>query len=161
MQSILYTDTDKLRSMLGVSDKDISDSQITDRGLDKELQFDLLSWVPTHSVKYRDGRLPNSTPEQKALADAISLYSTYFCSSLMVKSLQLATPQSISDGKNALSRFTSMDWNGVYAHLTERAAFYKTFVQETLTATASSVVYKPFSGVSLSVDPVVSGDAPG
>ena len=155
MQSIIYTDTDRIRSVLGVDDKDIKDNQVTDRDLEKELRLDLLSWVSNHAALYTTGTTGTPTEPQKSVADALTLYSTYFCAILVVKSLQLAAPQAIADGKNSLSRFAAMDWQGMSAHLKERAAFYKTFIQDA-TATNAVTVYTAFAGVGLAVDPVTS-----
>lgn len=156
MQLILYTDTDRIRSILGVSDQDIKDDQITARGLSKELRLDLLSWAPAHEALYYAGSLGSATDMEQSLADSLTLYSTYFCTVLVVKSLQLSAPQSISDGKNSMNRFATMDWQGLTLHLKERLAFYKVFIQDAASATPVVPVYNPFAGIALATDPVIS-----
>jgi hypothetical protein len=156
MLAILYTDTNQIRSVLGVELEDLSDTTITDRNLEKELRLDLLSWSPTHAALHAAGATVGATELAQSIADAITLYSTYFCSVLVVKSLQLAAPQSISDGKNTMSRFSTIDWQALTGHLKERLAFYKVFVQDSTSATPTAPVYNLFSGLGLSTDPVTS-----
>jgi hypothetical protein len=157
MQTIAHTNTDKVRSVLGVDAKDVTDLQITDRDIEKELLLDLLSWVPTHATLYTTGTTSYANSTDKSIADAIGLYCTYFCSILMLKSLQLATPQTVSDGKNSMNRFATMDWSGLASHLKERAAFYKLFVQDSTYVMPVVQTYNPFAGVGLINDPTKTG----
>lgn len=157
MQTILYTDTDRVRSVLGVDEKDVSDSSITARDLEKELRLDLLSWMPAHSTLHGTGSSSAASDTEQSLADAITLFSTYYCAVLVVKSLQLAAPQTVSDGKNTMSRFATMDWQQLTFHLKERLAFYKVFIQNSASSsTPTAPVYNPFQGALLSIDPVTS-----
>jgi len=157
MQSIIYTDTDQIRSVLGVDDQDLSDPQITDRNLEKELRLDLLSWVPTHAASYELGISGSATDAEQSIADSLNLYCTYFCTILVIKSLQLSAPKSVSDGKNALSRFDTIDWQGLTLHLKERLAFYKVFIQDAASSTPIAPVYVLFQGLSLTTDPITTG----
>ena len=157
MQTLLYTDTDKIRSVLGVDVKDVNDARITDRDPEKELRMDLLSWIPTHAALYAAGIANGASETQISISDALGLYSTYFCGKLVAKSLQLAAPQAISDGKNSLSRFNTIDWQGLNNFLSERAAFYKSLLQELVVTTSTTVDYIAFAGVGLAVDPVKTG----
>jgi hypothetical protein len=157
MQTLLYTDTDRIRSVLGVDAEDISDAQITDRNLEKELRIDLLSWIPTYAALVTTGTTAGATDSAQSIADAITLYCTYYCSVLVVKSVQLSAPQSVSDGKNTISWSGSVDWQALSLHLKERMAFYKVFLQDSLTATPVVPVYNPFVGVSIATDPVTTG----
>jgi len=156
MQTILYTDTDRIRSVLGVDDQDLSDTKITDRDLVKELRLDLLSWTPTHAALHAAGILNTATETEQSIADAITLFSTYFCAVLVIKSIQLSAPQAISDGKNSMSRFAVIDWQALTLYLKERMAFYKVFVQDSASAAPVTVTYNLFAGVGMSTDPITT-----
>lgn len=159
MRQIIYTDTDRVRSALGVDSKDLSDKQITDRDIEKELRLDLLSWIPTHGALYDEGQSDTATEVQVSIADALTLYSTYYCAVQVSRSMQLATPQKISDGKNALDRFANIDWKALQAYLSERMATYKAFLIDNTTTPTNPVVPNFFTGVGLATDPVKT--APG
>lgn len=144
MQVIGYTDSSQIRATLGIDEEDISDEDMLARNLDKELNLDLFSWLPNHeSIAF--------TSEQE---DALQLYATYFCAALVADSLKMAAPQSVSDGKNQLNRFSeASDWEKLKASLWSRAATYKKFLVDAL-GTPSVKTIKMFSGVAASYDPV-------
>jgi hypothetical protein len=154
--TVLYTNTDKIRSALGLDDKDISDKQLTDRDLDKELRLDLTSWLPTHATLYTTGTSTEATDTQQLIADALVLYSTYYCSLLSARAMRLAAMQSHSDGKNTLERFATVDWQKIEMDLRERAAFYRDQLLALAAQSVTQVEIKFFEGVGLAVDPVTA-----
>lgn len=145
MQTIGYTDSDRIRAVCGITEEDLDDTQLLARGLDKELNIDLLSWFPTAADIAATG-----TDTQ---LDSLILYSTYFCAHLASQSLRMAATQKITDGANALDRFANIDWDAMQSQLKERAAFYKQFIVTSVGATVA-VSFSMFSGVGLLVDPV-------
>jgi len=156
MQQILYTTTDKIRSALGVDERDMSDSQITDRDPDKELRLDLTSWVPTHSTIYAAGTAADSTETEQILADALTLYSTYFCALISLTALKLAAPQAVSDGKNTLNRFATIDWQKLEMDLRSRMANYQKAILDLTAQTQEVTSVVLFSAVGLATDPVTT-----
>lgn len=157
MQTIGYTDTDQIRSVLGTTDKEVSDADLTVRNLELELYFSFTGWLDDHSDLYTGGTESGATPEEIAVANAIMLYSTYFCAIAVVPALQLLARQSITDGKNALERFTPVNWQELLNRLQERLQFYRSLL-ETLTGLSSPGIVAPaqLTGVGLSVDPVTT-----
>ena len=156
MQALLYTDTDRIRAVLGVDEKDLSDEQITARDLEKELRIELLSWVSNYAALMVTGLGTAATEVQVSIADALSLYCTYYCSIRAIKTLQMAAPQRVSDGQNALDRFATIDWQGLTLDLKELAATYKKYVQDN-TLTSTPKIYSALTGVGLQTDPVLQG----
>jgi len=156
MAEILYTDTDQIRSVLGVDSSDISDQALLDRNLDKELRLDLLSWLPTHAALYAVGVATDASETARSTSDAITLYCTYYCAVLSAQSLKFSAPQQVGDGKNTLSRFPTMDWDKLIRDLSGRAAYYKGIVSDLTAQTATVASITLFSGVALAVDPVTS-----
>jgi hypothetical protein len=155
MQTLLYTDTDQVRSVLGLSSKDLDDAQLVSRKLDTELKLDLVSWLPTHAALYATGNDVGAADADKNIADALVMFSTYFCAGLVGMSLPLGAPQSISDGKNSMARFTPHAWQELTSKSQERMSFYKNLLQELVsTATGAVTNYSQFAGVGLSIDPV-------
>lgn len=153
MLPLSYTDTDAIRAALGVTEKDVSDAQLAGRSLEKELNLDLMSWVSNHETIAETADF--GTAANLALFDAISLYSTYFCAKIVLTSLQLAALQSVSDGKNAMSRFAPIDWDKLYDRISERVAFYRTFILENnLALTTTTTKLTQFSIVGSAYDPV-------
>ena len=156
MATILYAELDGIRSVLGVSSKEMSDEQLSTRMLEQELRLDLANWVGNHVTLADAVNSGIATTTEIDTFDALGLYSTYFCAKLIVTSLQLAAIQSVSDGKNAMNRFTTIDYEQLYSRLSERVSFYKKFVTDnnSVTTTAATVAFKPFSIVGSSYDPV-------
>lgn len=156
MQTLLYTDTDQVRSVLGLTDKDLDDAQLVSRRLDIELKLDLVSWLPTYDALYLAGQEDEAEAEAVTIADALAMYSTYFCAGLVGMSIPLGAMQSISDGKNSLSRFTPLMWQELIATAQERAAFYKNLLQELVSSATGAVVnYAQLTIVGQSPDPVL------
>ena len=148
MIEISMTNTDKIRAVLGLSIKEMPDKQLSVRDLALELDMDLTSWIPNLSA-IENG----STDNEMKLLDAIGLYATYFCAKLVIPSLQMASLQKVSDGKNSADRFSPVDWDKLYDRTAERAAFYKKFILDN-NAEKSTFTFKAFSAVGSAYDPV-------
>jgi len=154
MLSILGTDTDRVRSVLGISEKDMSDERLTVRDLEKELNFDLTSWVTNLQTLLDNVNSGTATAIESSIVDAIGLYSTYFCARLVVPSLQMGALHSVSDGKNTMDRFATVNWDQLYDRMSERTAFYKKFISDNNVSVSITQVFKPFSLASAAYDPV-------
>jgi hypothetical protein len=152
-----FTDIDQVRSVLGVSRGDLPDRVLMARGLDVELRLDLATWLPTADTLFTAGRATAALPGEAAIADALSLYSAYFCAALIAKSGPLLVAQQISDGKNTLARFTPIAWDKVQADMAAQAAKYKGVIDTLLAQTTTEVGLggiNLFSTVGLATDPV-------
>lgn len=159
MLQIAGTDTDRVRSVLGITFKDMTDDQMVIRDLEKELILDVSSWVSNLEALKEIVNMGTATAEEVNVLDAIGLYSTYFCARLVIPSLQLGAAHSISDGKNAMDRFASINWDQLYDRISERVKFYKQYVQDNnviVGGTSTTSVYKPFALVSSSYNPVTN-----
>lgn len=148
-----FSTTDSVRAVLGISEKDMSDLQLTDRNLELELRLDLSSWVSNAASLAEAVNAGTATQAELDILDSVGLYATYFCAKLVIPSLQMGAAHSISDGKNSMDRFASINWDQLYDRITERAAFYKKLVLNLNTPTTAAA-YKPFSLVASSYDPV-------
>lgn len=157
MLQILYTDTDFLRSLLGVSEKDLPDKRLIDRNLEKELSMDITSWMSNHAAISNLVNMGTATESEVATMDAITMYSAYFCAKLIIPSLQLGVAQAISDGKNSMDRFSAVDWDKLNDRMSERVAFYKKIAQGYMSLPEpSQTTFSPFSIANPASDPVTN-----
>jgi hypothetical protein len=154
MLPVGFTDTDKIRSVLGLSEKDSPDSRLVVRDLEKELNLDLSSWISGIQTIVDSVSYGSTIPAELNIVDAIGLYSTYFCAKLVIPSLQMSAIQSISDGKNSMDRFSSINWDSLYNQLSERVAFYKKLAMDNNSSVAV-VAYPRFSLAGSERDSVV------
>lgn len=156
--TVMYTNTDRIRSVLGLSAKDMSDAQVTDRNLATELRLQLASWLPTYATHYTAGKAPGATEALADIADGIELYCTYYCAQIIATSpsLSLATPQQVSDGKNQISRFNQQDWENFRRLLEGKANHYRAIVEKAVNSVSSATGPKFFSAVALGTDPVTT-----
>lgn len=154
MVPISYTDTDKIRAVLGLSLKDMPDDRLAVRDLEKELNLDLASWVTNIQTLTDAVNSGTATQTESDVIDSIGLYATYFCAKLIIPSLQLATVAKIGDGKNSQERFANINWDSLYDRISERISFYRKFISDNNTTTATAVTYQRFSAVAAAYDPV-------
>lgn len=149
--AVLYTNTDQIRSALGISLEDMPDTVITDRSLATELSVDLHTWLPTHATIAADV----STAQAVFLSDSLKLYCAYFCAAAIAES-PLAFIQKISDGKNSADRFTNLDWKEIVNGLTSRMAGFKQAILAVVSPTnpLALTYVKQFSRIQPANDPV-------
>jgi hypothetical protein len=145
---ILYTDTDEVRSVLGVSEEDMSDAAIANRRLDLELFVDLHEWIPNHATLIAD----TSTADAQYISNNLSLYCSHFCAWALARS-PLAIPQKITDGANGIERFGSIDFSKLANTLKENADKYKSNILLALDSTATTKVVQ-FSISTPDFDPI-------
>jgi len=155
-QFILYTDTDQIRSTFGLEEEEVSDDLLSFRGLEKELKLDLIDWLPTHATLYAAGKSISATDTQKSITDALNLYCTYFCCSISAESLPMLAAQAITDGKNGMDRFSTIDWKALSKYMSGRMAYYKSLILRLNASTSTTTTYSPFTKVGLTTDPVTT-----
>jgi hypothetical protein len=121
---ILYTTTDEIRAILGVTANEVKDEALVSMLLEKRLQSDLYGWLPGHAAVYAAGQAVGATDEEVNKQRTLQLFSAYFCAS-HVDFFQLSIPASIGDGKNILKRFEGIDFDALSAKLRGIAEQYK------------------------------------
>lgn len=152
MATILYTTTDAVRSALGATAFDVTDAQMTDRGLERELRVDLNDWLPTHSTIYTEGTTGSPTALQQRKADMLILYSMYFCAYLMALAAPLWAPNQVSDGKNTMKRNALAAKEFADTLLARAGAMKEDILEELGEAGVSPMAF--FVGVGDAFDPV-------
>lgn len=96
--TVLYTDTDAIRSAIGVDDADIEDAMITSQYMADQMRAELLSFFPTYETDFYD----------PSVAVKLKLWCMWF-GALRIAESPLAIPVSLSTGKDIYERFP-VDW---------------------------------------------------
>ncbi len=91
-----YTTTAAVRAALGVTSNEVPDSFIVDQGMDTALVLKLTEAVPDYT-----------TLTGTALK-YLRMYAMWFCAARLAR-MFLAFPESMSDGKAKMDRFSSLD----------------------------------------------------
>lgn len=114
MITILYTDSDAVRSALGVESfsdqnlqRELPDTMFSSQDFARQLRAALYSWVPTHADIIAAGDAPG-TDEEVHYADLVRNYSLYWCA-WRAAMMAYATRRNVGDGKSELQRF-EVDW---------------------------------------------------
>jgi hypothetical protein len=135
-----YTDTDAIRSALGVTDNEVTDAMLVDQRLALELTVDLDGWADGHAAAFAAGSLQGADAAAQLKANYISLYAQWYCAERVITNMKLAIPQMISDGKTEMRRFQMMDMDAVERAASARAAHYKSLLSLALGGTAETVM---------------------
>lgn len=157
MLTILYTDSDGVRSVLGVESfsgtgqRELPDSMFVSSGMERQLRSDLYGWVPTHAAMISAGDDGAATDEQVYQADLIRNYSLYFVANKAAK-MAYATRRIVSDGKSEMQRF-EIDWLAVADSMAVEAKEAKQLLQDLL---SPSVATSFLSLVVPAYDPVTN-----
>lgn len=156
MISILgLTDTDEIRSAIGVEEVELSDKDITNRRPQQDLEADLMAWVPTYPTVISEGTAALPTDEQKLKYLQLKLYSKYFVSFLTASAGLNSILQKRSDGSNEAIRFTNVKMTELKNELASFRDDAKSQLIDLITPTTEDT-YSQFGIVSPSYDPVTN-----
>lgn len=148
--SILYTSTDAIRAVVGVTEKEVPDAMITDQQLEMLLKTALYGWLPTYSTVYSDGTAETATGEQEYMKDLLVSYCMFFGGVRIVEMI-LALRESVGDGKSEVTRF-DINFGELLSTLKGRMEEAQATLKEVLNPTSGS---SPYFGVATpNYDPV-------
>ena len=154
-----YTNSDAVRGAVGLTDNEVTDPMLEDQNLASALLLDLEDWLPTHKDIYEAGRVNSPTAAAKKQYDILKLYSMWYCACRMTRTMALAMPEKISDGKAEMKRFNETDLKGIAEEACSMSSLYKTQLQEDLGETVDSTGYSPMGVASPDYDPVTNEGA--
>jgi hypothetical protein len=154
MTTILYTSTDQVRSIMGCSVEDISDTDITNRDPTTELTADLYTWLPTHATVASEGTAQGASALQVHKYNLLKLYSAYYVSALALEAVLTVVPAKISDGKNIMARYESKELTGMHSFALDKAMKYKAALLEHQGTTTTPIAM--FAGVGDAYNPVTN-----
>lgn len=157
MIPILYTNSDAVRAAIGIKERDYSDKDISNFNLEKKLSLDLRAWLPSHAAISEAAEQATATDGEKDMGAALELYSTAFAALDMLQTLRLGVAQSVSDGKNQFSRFSSVDWAALETALIANMRQYRRLLEDAVSGVSTGpTVPAMFIGVGLATDPVTA-----
>lgn len=110
------TDTQAILGCAGMSSGDISDARLMASQIEDDLMLIMFDRLPEFETLWQLGSLPDSTPEQKRVATAISTCAKWEGAALMA-SRWLTFKQLVTDGKVRNDRFGSMDLKEMQANI--------------------------------------------
>ena len=110
-----YTTPDSVRSVLGISAKEISDAKIADTVYLTTMLEALYALAPTLSADFTTARSANPrTAHQTRFVLLVETFCSYTVAHALIPNLPMAAPQIITDGKTAINRVANP-----YEHLRE------------------------------------------
>lgn len=118
-----YTNTDRIRAVLGVTDNEVSDEVIENVGLEAfvlEVFDDIAS---DHAAQYVAGTDEQATAAQARVARLMETYATWYAAS-QLPSLGMQAPERFSDGKTSYQRAEMRYQSFPNAHFVQRKARY-------------------------------------
>ncbi len=153
MVTILYTNSDSIRSAVGVTVSEVRDAALSALNLDKALLADLGEWCPTHAAIDAAARAASPTEEELAKGRYLELYCMWFCAR-MVADNPTAFPSELTDGKAGYKRF-NVDFDQLSEKANGRMRQYKNLLLNAIQGT-TSVVTAPslFGKATPGYDPV-------
>jgi len=121
----VYTNTDAIRSSMGVDDVEIPDEKMSALHLEEELLLDLSIWLPNAQQIFDDAEFSAvPTLDQIQKGRTLKLFSQWFCAARAL-SIWLYYPQRISDGVQDMRRFSNLDLDELAKNAEKTANKYK------------------------------------
>lgn len=158
-----YTSLDEIRAALGVSDDELEDATISLPLYEYDLLEELEQVDPTFADQLKTLKAaPDQstlTAVQKRLVRVGVLFSTYAVAKHLTVALPLFSPQDITDGKAAVSRYAKNPYESVIKQVQSsyerwRVAAVEAFADLTSAAATTTTRRTWLSGSAPSSDPV-------
>lgn len=151
-----YTDSDAVRSCLGLDSSDCPDSVFEDSNMDMQLEAELSVWLPTHAAIAAAGIEAAATDAEILKYNYLVLYSQFYCAyQISKRPMQFIRLQ--GDGKAQMARFETAIKNVTPFALAEMVK-YKTLLNNAVNGGTGYSTDVKVVGISTpAVDPV-TGD---
>jgi hypothetical protein len=143
MIAILYTNTDAIRSSIGVDENDVSDTMITNQNLDLQMLERLSEVMPNYESVYEG----SEEGERK-----VTLWCQYFGALTLLENAALAIPQKIQANNDQLVRY-QVNFEAIKVSLRDKLKTLEKKINPPVASTAHSVMgisfagYNPVTGV--------------
>lgn len=102
--AILYTDSDTVRALAGLTANEVTDPALLSMQLEKALSVDLIRWVPTHADIKTAGMASGAVAGAVLQWDLLQLYASHFCAVRLLQS-PMHIPLQKGNGKDTAKRF--------------------------------------------------------
>lgn len=148
------TDTDAVRSALGVAEEEVGDAYIESSKVELELEEDLADWCSLDiGALVANSELTSPDAVQLRQLKLVSLYAKYFCAYVLAQAADLLFVERQGDGQNESQRSRRTSYDSLIDRLLASMNKYRDMVN----ASAGDPVSSPasvFSGVTPGFDPV-------
>lgn len=152
---IMYTTSNAIRACIGVTDKELSDAQLTDLNLGTQLSLDLDEVYPDHATAKTEGEAGGATALQLKTWNLIKMYSQYQGAAFMLPGLQNLIPQKLADAGFEMQRFTKDNLDKTKAEILGMRDKYRSAIAELLGETPYEA-YSVLVRVTPTYNPVTS-----
>ena len=156
-----YTSYDQIRAVLGVSLDEITDTTLALEVYDTELDYDLSSLSATLASEYAviAAKLPvDRTTDETEKYITTRVYSTYSVAKTLLYSLPMFAPQSISDGKAKVSRFSNSPLDMIRQNVIGQYEKWKRTLLGVISGSGSaSITSRPYMDVGIPASDPVTG----
>lgn len=148
------TDSDEVRSALGVTSRDVSDTFITSRNVDRELRIALNEWLPDYATRLATWNADTATYQTEL--DLLKSYAMYMSAYILSSGLEFLVVREISDSKMTAARFSNTKLDEIRTSMYSKASKFRRMLEEKLGLPTNGTP-SIFSSVSPSYDPVLGG----
>lgn len=138
MITALYTNSDRILSVLGLTSEDLDDTFFQSRDLARSLSVELFTWVPTHASVYKADNV-SVTDAERYQSDCLIMFCDYF-GALKILEGVLGILEKETDGQNEYKRFSNLDIPYLTQKLTAEMARYKGLLEQAITPTTTATV---------------------
>ena len=149
---ILYSDTAAIRAAVGVKEKEIPDSYLTDQNLEMQVRTGLHSWLPTYATLYATGASAGATDDERYVTDLLVAYSMFY-GAVRVVEMIMAMRLSVGDGKAEMTRF-NVKWSELLEMMRARLSETEDALKDILDMGSSGTDY--FGSAVPNYDPVAN-----
>jgi len=150
------TDTDQVRSVLGLTEKDLSDKDFDVPSVELELIMALTEDGIDYTTVISEGTGASPSADQTKRYNYLRLYSIYSCAVILIPRLRLAAVQKIGDGDNSMERFTKPQFEKLQKSYESKVESFRIALQSAISGSATqTTINSPLSGVPPTYDPVV------
>lgn len=158
MEILKLTDSDSVRTALGVTDKDVSEEYFDQSDLETELELQLHSWLPDYTSIVATAVSGSPTTDEERAFSHLCMYAKYFCADVVSKSTNFMVAQMESDGENEYQRYQDNKLekliDSIHRKISKHRAFLADYAASTFSADEEVTTYSQFGKASPSSDPV-------
>lgn len=147
--------TTQVRSLLGVSDEDLSESEFDPDNVELELKMSLdEDAIDYDTIKAVSEGTP--TVDELKQYNYLKLYCLYAATIIVIPRLRLAATQKVSDGDNSMERFLDPKFDVLEGKYESKKAQYKRALEDTIAGspTSDAPTYSQFGSAPPAYDPV-------
>lgn len=108
-----FTNADEVRTLLGLSDEELEDSQVESELCAMHLARELQAVSPAIEMDFLDLKGLTLEDEERAFSDAVRIFAAHSVATLLAGALPLLAPKTVTDGKASYNRFAEAPFKTV------------------------------------------------